>query len=1128
MKKLLLGLLIGLGLTGSVAYAQTVPLTSNFFKQIGTTISLIQSNWNLQVPSLSNAPCVGTNSAGTFISESCSGSSTSISINGLTTSAYTLAPGSNITIATSAPGTITISSSGSTGSGTISTSTNAIIGHEADWTGAATLGNGAILDNGTVAGVGATSSTVSFNIQGTGTLNPFNVSSSSGTSLLQVNANGNVGIGSSTPTAALTVNSTTTNLIGAYNNNSPELILNNAGSLTTYGPLQVYVNGIGNQYFFAQNDSAGGVNFGAYNSSFVPFKIDGSPLVLNSRANNNVGINTTTPNAQLEVSGYGTTNPLNITSSTGASELVVASNGSTTLSSLTAGNVVSTASGALYVIGQTGTGLNVLQTSPTLVTPILGVASGTALSLSDAEWITGQSNLTTASATALSVSGNSTLATTSITSLKLGDGITNTFLAADPNGKIIATTTPAGTGGITGTGTSTQIAVFTGATTQTSYPDLTWNEPGTVLAFGSGVATGGLTYGSNYIVGNGPHDIALLSGEGNINLIPNEENLSKGYVQVINDNTPNYAWQIGTDNLSANRLIQVPDEAGTFALATSGSTGKCAQWTDNNTIGSTSSACGSGGGSPGGTGGEVQYNSNSAFAGSGDLFDTGTVSGVNATSSTINFDIQGTGALNNAFNVASSSGNSILKVLPSNGILLSMNASSTNSSSTDPTSAPTLQLGNTTLATLSNNGTVIGSNQVSNFAGNLIEIEKGGTSEFTLNSTGQGTFDTFQIGQGGNSIGPNGTGQIRVRGGLGGAGGSAVQVDNDGDSISTTGNVVQRLFLTQEVSGFAPTSGSAITIGAELDGWTINQTGTATGTTYNVWLNTPVTSAYNFINFANATTTVTLSNQVPVKKLYNYQFNPFSYATASTSVYTIATSSTQDITGEPIPTATGKVILTNSNSLLIDPGIVNASTTNAYGANIFAPSGAGTLNAALQTTGQVYNQNLTTASGSSEAGYACYDSNGQLINDSLLCVSVSAERFKNDIKPLTPGLAEVMQLQAKSFYFKPGVGDSGASLQYGLIADEVEKIDSHLVVFTDASSTFDGITYPPHTVQGLAPDAAWDGLFVNAIQQQQKEIENITVGKVKDVQDNWQWIAIALLTLGFSYQQIQINRLKKK
>jgi hypothetical protein len=126
------------------------------------------------------------------------------------------------------------------------------------------------------------------------------------------------------------------------------------------------------------------------------------------------GVNATSSTVSFNVQGSGTLNPFNVASSSGTSYLSVASNGSTTLSSLGTGPVYS-ASGSLYNNGTTGTGLTVQQTSPSLITPVLGVASGTSLSISGILWGNGQTNLTTASATALTVSGLTSLASTSIT-----------------------------------------------------------------------------------------------------------------------------------------------------------------------------------------------------------------------------------------------------------------------------------------------------------------------------------------------------------------------------------------------------------------------------------------------------------------------------------------------------------------------------------------------------------------------------------------------------------------------------------------------------------------------------------------------------------------------------------------
>ncbi len=82
-------------------------------------------------------------------------------------------------------------------------------GYVSRWTGASTLGTGLFMDNGTVAGVNAASSSYTFNVQGSSGINAFNVASSTGTSLFNILANGNVGIGSTTPGSKLTVSGNT-------------------------------------------------------------------------------------------------------------------------------------------------------------------------------------------------------------------------------------------------------------------------------------------------------------------------------------------------------------------------------------------------------------------------------------------------------------------------------------------------------------------------------------------------------------------------------------------------------------------------------------------------------------------------------------------------------------------------------------------------------------------------------------------------------------------------------------------------------------------------------------------------------------------------------------------------------
>jgi hypothetical protein len=78
---------------------------------------------------------------------------------------------------------------GINGGGSLSGGTN---GFDALWTSASTLTAGKLIDNGTVLGVNASSSSYTVNLQGNAATNPLNVASSSGTSMFTVNANNNI------------------------------------------------------------------------------------------------------------------------------------------------------------------------------------------------------------------------------------------------------------------------------------------------------------------------------------------------------------------------------------------------------------------------------------------------------------------------------------------------------------------------------------------------------------------------------------------------------------------------------------------------------------------------------------------------------------------------------------------------------------------------------------------------------------------------------------------------------------------------------------------------------------------------------------------------------------------------
>lgn len=137
-------------------------------------------------------------------------------VSGLTSGNYQLLhPGADNTVLT-ASSTSLNGIAWQIASGTSASLSGGINGFVTRWTSGSSVSTGILLDNATVAGANATSSTVSFNVQGTTTLNPFNVSSSTGTSILFVGQNSRVGIGTTTPGQTLVVvGSTTITSLGA-------------------------------------------------------------------------------------------------------------------------------------------------------------------------------------------------------------------------------------------------------------------------------------------------------------------------------------------------------------------------------------------------------------------------------------------------------------------------------------------------------------------------------------------------------------------------------------------------------------------------------------------------------------------------------------------------------------------------------------------------------------------------------------------------------------------------------------------------------------------------------------------------------------------------------------------------
>ena len=90
-------------------------------------------------------------------------------------------------------------------------------------------------------------------------------------------------------------------------------------------------------------------------------------------------------------------------------------------------------------------------------------------------------------------------------------------------------------------------------------------------------------------------------------------------------------------------------------------------------------------------------------------------------------------------------------------------------------------------------------------------------------------------------------------------------------------------------------------------------------------------------------------------------------------------------------------------------------------------------------------------------------------SEGQLGVLASSERYKTDITPI-PRSAKLLQLRPVSFHLKT---DPGGAVQYGLIAEEVDKVYPELVI-RDHSGQIQGVRY-----EELAP------MLLNEMQKQQ-------------------------------------------
>jgi hypothetical protein len=111
--------------------------------------------------------------------------------------------------------------------------------------------------------------------------------------------------------------------------------------------------------------------------------------------------------------------------------------------------------------------------------------------------------------------------------------------------------------------------------------------------------------------------------------------------------------------------------------------------------------------------------------------------------------------------------------------------------------------------------------------------------------------------------------------------------------------------------------------------------------------------------------------------------------------------------------------------------------------------------------------------------------------DGQLGVAASSRQFKDDIEPMEKASEAILGLKPVTFRYKRNI-DPGCTVQFGLVAEEVEKVNPNLVVRDKEGK--------PYTVRYEAVNAMLLNEFLKARRQidaQQRQIETLTAGLQK-------------------------------
>lgn len=492
----------------------------------------------------------------------------------------------------------------------------------------------------------------------------------------------------------------------------------------------------------------------------------------------------------------------------------------------------------------------------------------------------------------------------------------------------------------------------------------------------------------------------------------------------------------------------------------------CAQFDANGKETNTGIACGTGGGSTNTDKFATSTNNTTIFPNAG----LSTRLGVGTTSALAMLDIYSNGTTM-PFRVSSSTSpfQSYLEVeLNGNvgvGTSTAPSAFTVSTSTFSNAAFPVgILIGQSGLTSGSANGTISGINTQAGFTGDLFNYQVGGTSEFIGSSAGTLTANGNLIAAAGGNLQLNGRSIIT----------------SASDGVTELSNNANTDFTRLQFGGTSTAFPALLRTGNAL---ALNLADGTAGGRFATGTTTP--GLYFLAEFASATPFIDIMDNdggTDAKHgIIGFNGGKFTFGTSSDSLNGTSTAMTLD----PSPAAQ-----------------LGVGTTSPW--------------RTLSVTGTVGFDGLVSSASASNFN-VCITPDKQLVNSGGSTCTASSMFIKHGINTVTTASStnDIMNLRPVSYT----ENTSGLQL-YGFIAEEVEKIDPLLVEHMAATTTIDGHTFNTGDPYNVDYPRVVPGIV--------KYLQDHPIAAAKrSVEENWQWLAIAILGSMILWQGRAIRKLQK-